>query len=110
MSTPGPNYDDITDWAFAFLTMRVNIPPGWLPEDFDRAYTEGWEAVAASHGEDLASEYAILDLGNMAAHLVAWLAAATGLSSDHWLQQLRREYVRWAAATAVSRSVAKRPS
>ena len=93
--TPGePDFDAITDWAMSVLTMRVNTPSGeWLPADFERVYRQGWAELEAAFGADTASEMAILDLANIAMHLVDYLVAVTGQPASRWLEQVRRDYV-----------------
>lgn len=89
-----PDFGDITDWALALVTMRVDTPGGeWLPEDYQRAYVQGWAELEARFGATTASEMAILDLANIATHLVDYLVAVTGQPASVWLQQVRRDYV-----------------
>ncbi|MBC9735392.1 hypothetical protein [Nocardioides marmotae] len=93
-SSSDPDFDAITDWAMSLLTMRVNTPSGeWLPEDFERVYRQGWAELEGSFGASTASEMAILDLANIAMHLVDYLVAVTGEPASRWLEQVRRDYV-----------------
>lgn len=92
--TSDPDFGEITAWAFALLTMRVDTPGGeWLADDYQRVYAQGWGELQAQFGVDTASEMAILDLANLAMHLVDYLVAVTGQPAATWLQQLRRDYV-----------------
>ncbi len=73
-----PDFDAITAWAMSLLTMRVNTPSGeWLPADFERVYRQGWGELEAAFGAGTASEMAILDLANIAMHLVDYLVVVT---------------------------------
>ncbi|NHC24128.1 hypothetical protein G6553_13225 [Nocardioides sp. IC4_145] len=89
-----PDFDAITAWAMSLLTMRVNTPSGeWLPADFERVYRQGWGELEAAFGAGTASEMAILDLANIAMHLVDYLVVVTGQPASRWLEQVRRDYV-----------------
>ncbi|WKN47198.1 hypothetical protein [Nocardioides sp. Arc9.136] len=89
-----PDFDAITNWAMSLLTMRVNTPSGeWLPADFEQVYQQGWAELESAFGASTASEMAILDLANIAMHLVDYLVAVTGQPASRWLEQVRQDYV-----------------
>ena len=97
-SSGEPDFDAITAWAMSLLTMRVNTPSGeWLPADFEQVYRQGWAELEAAFGASTASEMAILDLANIAMHLVDYLVVVTGQPASRWLEQVRRDYVDAAA-------------
>ena len=93
-SMSNPDFNKVTDWSFALLTMRVHTPGGeWLADDFERFYQHGWAELEGDLGESAASEMAILELANMGMHLVDYLVQVTGQPASIWLERLRQDYV-----------------
>ena len=79
--------------AFDLLRMQAATPAGeWVDQRFENEYREVWVRARSLAAAD-AAEDLLLTVLTHAHVLLAYLAAATEVSEDGWLDRLHADYV-----------------